>query len=51
MMDHVQDLDAWIEESDRQIKEWMDGLEEESHEILERLVAQTRIDGFEENIT
>ena len=46
-MDSVQDLAAWVEQSDRELQEWLDGLEAESDLVLGWLVEQAEVDPLE----
>ena len=43
-METVEDFKAWIDQSDRELQEWLDGLEEESNRSLAWLVEQADID-------
>ena len=49
-MDSVQEFAAWVEQSDRELQEWLQGLEAESDRVLAWLVEQAEVDplkGFE----
>ena len=46
-MDSVQDLAAWVEQSDRELQQWLDGLEAEDNRLLTWLVDQADIDSME----
>jgi len=46
-MDSVQDFAAWVEQSDRELQEWLQGLEAESDRVLAWLVEQAEVDPLE----
>ena len=46
-MENVEDFAAWIEESDRELKAWLDDLEADNDRLMLWLVEQTEIDPLE----
>ena len=46
-MENVEDFAAWIEEPDRELKAWLDGLEADNDRLISWLVEQTEIDPLE----
>ena len=46
MMENVEDFAAWIEESDRELKAWLE-VEAEEERLISSLVEQTEIDPLE----
>ena len=47
-MTEVNDLTAWLAESDRELQEWLEGLEAESERTLQWLVEQSSADPLEQ---
>lgn len=46
-MDSVEDFAAWVEQSDRELQEWMKGLEEEEARVNAWLAKQVESDVLE----
>ena len=47
VMDSVEDFAAWVEQSDRELQEWMKGLEEEEARVNAWLAKQVESDPLE----
>ena len=46
-MDSEQEFAAWVEQLDRELQEWLQGLEAESDRVLAWLVEQAEVDPLE----